>query len=426
MAAAETSASRATGIEPLGLAIDLRGEEALFLRNADRVFGFCLSRLGRREDAEDAVQTTFLHAVRSLRRGIVPLVESAWLLGIARNVCAERWESSGRRSRIEAACDPAELERASAALPARYEELIGLDEALARLPEQQRRAVLLRDWRGLSYDEVAAQMGVSHAAVETLIFRGRRTLAAQLREGAQATRRRLASLGNLGSLVTAAKAAFTGGAAATKIAAAVTTVVAVSGVGLAVGGSSPRGGDSEPQIRAQIPAPDPAPPVVRPDRITAVGPPTAVTPSSTDTRASTPKAVAKPATRLRGSEPLRPPRAAKPAGTVPAPSAPPASSPPAKGPAEKAVDAVLPQAAKQPVEQVVGAVLPPSVQTPVESVVDAVLPPAVQEPIESTVDSVEAAVPPVVPQAVETVVESLPVQPAEVVADLTDPLPLLP
>ena len=218
--AAITSAGRAVGLEPLELVADSHAAAALYERHSSSVFGYCLSRLGRREDAEDAVQTTFLHAVRGLRRGVVPATEIAWLLGIARNVCLARWESGGRRSRLESPCDPVELDRGHAAPQGRSDELIGLEDALSQLPEQQRRAVLLRDWRGLSYDEVAAQLGVSRAAVETHIFRGRRTLAELLREEPRTTRRRLRSLGDLGSLFSAVKAAFTGGAAATKIVAA--------------------------------------------------------------------------------------------------------------------------------------------------------------------------------------------------------------
>ena len=232
--AAVTSAGRAAGLEPLELAADSLAAAALYERHSGRVFGYCLSRLGRREDAEDAVQTTFLHAVRGLRRGVVPATEIAWLLGIARNVCLTRWESVGRRSRLESPCDPVKLERGRAAPQGRREELIGLEDALSQLPEQQRRAVLLRDWRGLSYEEIAAQLGVSRAAVETLIFRGRRTLAELLREEPRATRRRLRSLGDLGSFFSAIKTALTGGAAATKIAIAAATAVALSGTGAVV------------------------------------------------------------------------------------------------------------------------------------------------------------------------------------------------
>ena len=201
------------------------------------MFGYCLSRLGAREDAEDAVQTTFLHAVRGLRRGVVPATEIAWLLGIARNVCLSRWESVGRRGRLESLCDPHELDRGNAAPEGSRDELIGVEDALRQLPDRQRQAVLLRDWRGLSYEEVAAQLGVSHAAVETLIFRGRRTLAELLDESPQATRRRLRSLGGLGSLFAWVKAAFSGSAAVTKITVAAATAVALSGAGALVGPS---------------------------------------------------------------------------------------------------------------------------------------------------------------------------------------------
>jgi RNA polymerase sigma factor (sigma-70 family) len=235
--AAIPSTDRAAGFEPVVTAGDSAAAAALYERHSSRVFGYCLSRLGGREDAEDAVQTTFLHAVRGLRRGVVPTTEIAWLLGIARNVCLSRWESVGRRGRLESLCDPHELDRGNAALEGSRDELIGVEDALRQLPDQQRQAVLLRDWRGLSYEEVAAQLGVSHAAVETLIFRGRRTLAELLDESPQATRRRLRSLGNLGSLFAWVKAAFGGSAAVTKIAVAAATAVALSGAGVLVGPS---------------------------------------------------------------------------------------------------------------------------------------------------------------------------------------------
>ena len=248
--AAITSVGRAAELEPLELAAGSHAAAALYERHSSRVFGYCLSRLGRREDAEDAVQTTFLHAVRGLSRGVVPATEIAWLLGIARNVCLKRWESVGRRSHLESPCDPVELDRGRAAPHGGREELIGLEDALSQLPDQQRRAVLLRDWRGLSYQEIAVQLGVSNAAVETLIFRGRRTLAELLREEPQATRRRLRSLGDLGSFFSAVKTALTGGAAATKVAITAVTAVALTGTGAVVIGASIHGGGP---VRVDVP-----------------------------------------------------------------------------------------------------------------------------------------------------------------------------
>ena len=50
----------------------------------------------------------------------------------------------------------------------------------SKSPEQQRRALLLREWQGLSYREISEQLGITQAAVETLLFRARRSLAASL------------------------------------------------------------------------------------------------------------------------------------------------------------------------------------------------------------------------------------------------------
>jgi RNA polymerase sigma-70 factor (ECF subfamily) len=248
--AAVPSVGRAIEIEPLRPVTAPSSIEALYRRHSPNVFSYCLSLLGRREDAEDAVQTTYLHAARGLERGVVPAVEVAWLLGIARNVCRARWEVVGRRSRLELTCDPSDLDRSPAAAQERPDELFGLEGALAQLPEQQRRAVLLRDWRGLPYEEIAEQLGVSHAAVATLIFRGRRTLSELLSEVPREVKSRLRSLGDLGSVVAALKGLFGGATVAVGVA-----VVSVS-AGLA--------GDSAAPQRAASRA-EPARTVVQPE-----------------------------------------------------------------------------------------------------------------------------------------------------------------
>src|SRR5438309_1635317 len=90
----------------MAVAPEALAARGLYERHERRVYSYCLHQLGAREEAEDAVQTTFLHALRGLRRGTVPRVESAWLLKIARNVCLRRWETRGRERRFEVACDP--------------------------------------------------------------------------------------------------------------------------------------------------------------------------------------------------------------------------------------------------------------------------------------------------------------------------------
>src|SRR5881275_2471314 len=117
----------------------------LYERYASRLFGYCLHRLGSREEAEDAVQTTFLNAFRGLSRGVVPESETAWLFKIAENVCLSRHRASFRRRRVEA---PGDLHALEATLPARErlaDELIPLPDALAEMPDAQRRALVLRE-----------------------------------------------------------------------------------------------------------------------------------------------------------------------------------------------------------------------------------------------------------------------------------------
>jgi RNA polymerase sigma factor (sigma-70 family) len=179
--------SAAPSIDPAGQLAPappvLGADEArvLFERHAGPIYGYCLKRLGGREEAEDAVQTTFLNAFRALRRGVVPEFEAAWLYTIAENVCRERHRSPRRR--LEVVQDPTSIEEAAPAVNGRRDELFGLDEALARMAPRQRRALLLREWKGLSYREIAQELRLSPGAVETLLFRARRSLARNLQVG---------------------------------------------------------------------------------------------------------------------------------------------------------------------------------------------------------------------------------------------------
>jgi RNA polymerase sigma-70 factor, ECF subfamily len=176
--AAVAPLGRACGVEPRTAPADaLTG---LYERHADRVFQYCLNWLRSREEAEDAAQTTFLYAYRGLDRGVVPTHERGWLLSIARNVCLSRTDAARRRA-VEVTQDPHALEEIIAA-PAPSNELDGLTDALATLTEQQRHAILLREWHGLSYGEIAERLELSQAAVETLLFRARRSLARRLRQ----------------------------------------------------------------------------------------------------------------------------------------------------------------------------------------------------------------------------------------------------
>ena len=222
----------------------------LYARYRDRIYGYCLYQLRSAEEAEDALQTTFLYAFRGLRRGVVPVAEGPWLFTIARNACLERHRSR-RRRRPEILSDPQVLEDGSAAAERNGDDALRLQQALGHLPEQQRMAFVLREWRGLSYREVAAEMDISLSAVETLIFRARRTLAQLLTEGDEARpqKRRIARVLDFGSLAAALKSLL-GGSSAAKL---VAVAAVVSSAAVAAGTIAPG--------PAQAPASKPAAPV---------------------------------------------------------------------------------------------------------------------------------------------------------------------
>src|SRR6476659_10012782 len=193
----------------------------LYERYARQLLGFCRARLSSREEAEDAVQQTFLNAHRSLRSGTRPRAEAAWMFAIAAKVCRERRRSAWRRSRVEVVSDDG-LVGDRAAPEHSHEELTGVADALAELTPNQRRAILMREWQGLSYREIADELSLSESAVETLIFRARRSLARKL----DRSRGRVWGISNLGSALAWGKAALSGGAA--QVAAA--TLVVTAGV----------------------------------------------------------------------------------------------------------------------------------------------------------------------------------------------------
>ena len=98
--AAVPSIGRASRVDAPA-APEAEATRTLYERYANQIFGYCFHQLGSREEAEDAVQSTFLNAFRGLRSGVVPEAESAWLFKIAQNVCLSRHRSSWRRGRIE-------------------------------------------------------------------------------------------------------------------------------------------------------------------------------------------------------------------------------------------------------------------------------------------------------------------------------------
>jgi RNA polymerase sigma-70 factor, ECF subfamily len=149
--------------------------ERLYEQHRRDVYRFVLRDLRNPDDAEDVTQTAFLNAYRALKHGDEPEKPRAWLFAIAQNVTRRRFRSSASRPR-EVELDPELVSAPEAVGPTAAE----INDALGRLRPHYRSVLILREIGGLSYAEVAEHLGLSVAAVETLIFRARRALRTEL------------------------------------------------------------------------------------------------------------------------------------------------------------------------------------------------------------------------------------------------------
>ena len=312
------------------IAAETTREAQLYERHSALVYRYCLRMLRSREDAEDAAQTTFFQALRALRRGVVPSFEQAWLLKIASNECKSRHRAGFRRSQRELTRDPQSLEELAEAPNGGDGRLIGVQHALSRLPETQRRALLLREWQGRSYAEIAHELGTTRPAVEALIFRARRALARELGEETRERRHAL----DIASVLATVKSVL-GGGAAVKLAAG---VAAVATVGAVAAGDARRPAPSTPipvPVRQSADVGRPAATGARHTDAALVAPGTA-----TGTKDQPAKAAPAPGKRESSARNAKPVSSAPATAAAPSPDqSQPQSPPPAQAPATPPVAA---------------------------------------------------------------------------------------
>jgi RNA polymerase sigma-70 factor (ECF subfamily) len=153
----------------------LGGDLDAFRGVVDRYWGDCARfayrMLGHRQDAEDALQETFLRAYRGLGRYREREQFRSWLYRILVNRCRTLARQRGRRDH-RLVLDEAALQRAAAEGHEPDAELRdALQVALARLDDKQREAFLLKHGEGLEYVEMAMVTGASVPALKMRVKR---------------------------------------------------------------------------------------------------------------------------------------------------------------------------------------------------------------------------------------------------------------
>jgi len=172
-----------TGDEAL-LALYAQGDQAaaraLMLRHAPRLLALASRMLKDRAEAEDVTQEAMLRLWKiapDWQGGQAKV--STWLYRIASNLCVDRLRKK-RGVGLDQAPEPADQ------TPGAEQQMMAADRgkalhaAMERLPERQRLALTLRHFQELPNPEIAAIMGTSTEAVESLLSRARRTLAGDL------------------------------------------------------------------------------------------------------------------------------------------------------------------------------------------------------------------------------------------------------
>lgn len=154
---------------------------ALALSYLEDVVAYARRLTADATDAEDLAQATFERAFRRFEELRAPSACRAWLFRIARNLFIDTRRSIVARSELRLVEEPV----ASPALTVSAETVerltaLELEEALARLPQEQREVVLLCDLWGFGYAEIAAILEVPIGTVRSRLARSRARLAASL------------------------------------------------------------------------------------------------------------------------------------------------------------------------------------------------------------------------------------------------------
>ncbi|HVT49250.1 MAG TPA: sigma-70 family RNA polymerase sigma factor [Vicinamibacterales bacterium] len=160
---------------------DLESFNQLVARWERPIHALAYRTLGRDEDARDVVQEAFLRAYRGLRGFKGEAKFSSWLYRITLNLCRD-WVRRERRAALvqpPEGTDAVDLADERAAPTESVEELVARREmskavsrAMAELPEEQRHAILLKEYHGLTFQEIADMLGCPLSTVKTRLYQG--------------------------------------------------------------------------------------------------------------------------------------------------------------------------------------------------------------------------------------------------------------
>jgi RNA polymerase sigma-70 factor (ECF subfamily) len=167
---------------------DLDSFNQLVVRWERPIYALAYRVIGREDDARDVAQETFLRAFRALKGFKGQAKFSSWLYRITLNLCRD-WIRRERRTPISPTPDgmdivelagEAETDDSIEDLLSRKEVGRAVARAMALLPEEQRTAIILKEYHGLTFQEIAEMLDCPLSTVKTRLYQGLTVLRRQL------------------------------------------------------------------------------------------------------------------------------------------------------------------------------------------------------------------------------------------------------
>ena len=172
---------------------DVDSFNQLILRWERPIYALAYRVIGREDEARDVCQEAFLRAFRALPGFKGQAKFSSWLYRITLNLCRD-WIRRQRRAPVSQFPEDIDVLEATAArgpvesiedLVARRELSAVVEEAMALLPDEQRTAIILKEYHGMTFQEIADLQGCPLSTVKTRLYQGLSVLRRQLERNGQ-------------------------------------------------------------------------------------------------------------------------------------------------------------------------------------------------------------------------------------------------
>jgi RNA polymerase sigma-70 factor (ECF subfamily) len=172
---------------------DIESFNQLIVRWERPIYALAYRVIGREEDARDVCQDAFLRAYRALPGFKGQAKFSSWLYRIALNLCRD-WIRRQRRAPVAQLPEDGEATELAAEtgpvesiedLVARRELSAMVEDAMSGLSEEQRTAIILKEYHGMTFQEIADMQGCPLSTVKTRLYQGLALLRRRLEQQGQ-------------------------------------------------------------------------------------------------------------------------------------------------------------------------------------------------------------------------------------------------